>query len=372
MLYQRMPIEAESPEERGYSTIKYNLAESSVRDLSLKQLDIIPEDLLLSYGVHRGDDALRAAVVEGDSNLNASHVLITPGAAGALFFIATSLLQKEDHLIVLRPNYATNIETPKAIGCEITYIDLQLDLGYQLDLAQIERAIQPNTKLISITTPHNPTGIIYSQEEITQLITIAKNAGANLLVDETYRDLLLNSTAPAYAAGMNDCVISVASLSKAYGVPGIRIGWIICKDMHLMEKFLAAKEQIIICGSILDEAVALQIFKKREQILQFQLDWARKNKIIFDAFMQTSKFLEWNAPQGGVVAFVKIKDKISLNLAAFYEKLTEEYSTVVGCGHWFEQDDRYMRIGFGYPGEEEFKQGLMNIERAIEDVMDSE
>lgn len=371
MLYQRMPIEAESPEERGYSTIAYNLAESSVRDLTLQQLNILPEDILLCYGVHRGDDALRAAIVEGDSALNVSHVLITPGAAGALFFVATTLLQKEDHLVVLRPNYATNIETPKAIGCEITYIDLQFDQGYRLDIAQIERAIQPNTKLISITTPHNPTGIIYSQEEITQLVFIAKNAGANLLVDETYRDLLLETTAPNYAAGIDDCVISVASLSKAYGVPGIRIGWIICKDLNLMEKFLAAKEQIIICGSVLDEAVALQIFKRRNEILSSQLDWARKNKIIFDAFMEESKYLQWNAPQGGVVAFVKIKDEISLDLSAFYHQLTEKYGTVVGCGHWFEQNDRFMRIGFGYPGEEEFKQGLLNIERAIEDVIDS-
>src|SRR5690606_4337081 len=103
------------------------------------------------------------------------------------------------------------------------------------------------------------TGVIFDEALILELLDLAKTCGAKLMVDETYRDLLFNRAAPPYAAALDPTIISVASLSKAFGVPGIRVGWIVCTDAVLMERFLTAKEQVIICGSVLDEAVALQV-----------------------------------------------------------------------------------------------------------------
>ena len=119
MRYSRMPIEVESPEEFGYGNIRFNLSESSIADQSLADFGLlVPDGLVLLYGEHKGSPELRALIAADDPALSADDVLITGGAAGALFIVATALLGKEDNLVVVRPNYATNLETPRAIGCE--------------------------------------------------------------------------------------------------------------------------------------------------------------------------------------------------------------------------------------------------------------
>src|SRR5215831_17348955 len=151
MQYTRMPIEKESPEEIGYGNIEFNLAESSVTDIRFSELNLSLNDLKLEYIEHRGKKAFRELIAKECSNLSAENVLLANGAAGALFIINTSLLNKEDHLIVVRPNYATNIKVPETIGCKISYIDLQFENNWQLELLNIVNAISPSTKLISIT-----------------------------------------------------------------------------------------------------------------------------------------------------------------------------------------------------------------------------
>ncbi len=146
-----MPIEVESPEEYGYARIRFNLSESSVADQSLADLGLtIPTDVPLLYGEHRGRARLRELIAAEEPGLKAADVLVTTGAAGALFIIATSLLSKDDHLVVIRPNYATNLETPRAIGCSTTHIELAFEDGFRIDLDKVAGALTPATKLISV------------------------------------------------------------------------------------------------------------------------------------------------------------------------------------------------------------------------------
>jgi len=369
MRYTRMPIEAESPEEMGYSTIRCNLAESSVRDITLQELGVQMNDLLLCYGPHRGDLSLREAIVADQPGLSAGQVLVTPGAAGALFLIATTLLDKDSHMIVVRPNYATNLETPRAIGCQMTVIDLSFENGYGLEVDSIKAAITPYTKLISMTSPHNPTGVRVDEQVIRELAGLAESSGCYLLVDETYRDLSLDGLQPQYSARINPSVISVASLSKAYGVPGIRTGWVICRDSGLMEQLLAAKEQVFICGSVLDEAVAAHVLQNRECTRALYGPMVQHNWAYLQGWMKGQNLLEWVRPDAGVVCFPRFRENIQLDTDKFYKVLWDKYGTMVGPGHWFEQSPRHMRIGFGYPLEEEFKQGLENILLAAEESL---
>jgi len=263
MDYQRMPIEIESPEELGYEQLKYNLTESSYTDFHFGDLGIVLEDLVLCYGDHAGHPQLRA-LLAGEAGLAAQDLLLTVGAASALFIIATSLLKAGDELIVVRPNYATNIETPRAIGADIRFIDLQFDHGFQIDVDEIARQISSKTKYISITHPHNPTGVCTDVSSLQHLIQLARDNDCYLLVDETYRDMNFDSIQPL-AASLSERVISVSSLSKTYGLPGIRLGWIACKNIALMETFLAAKEQIYICGSVLDEEIGFQFMSRKPE-----------------------------------------------------------------------------------------------------------
>ena len=262
-----MPIEIESPEQMGYDKIRNNLSESSYTDALFHNIGIPAErlkELVLCYGSHMGHDGLRDIIVKDNTDLSRENVLLTVGAAAGLFIIATSLLGPGDELVVVRPNYATNIETPRAIGASIRFVDLKFEEGYALDMEAVRRAVTPATKYISVTYPHNPTGACLSDAEMMELVSIAGATGTRLLVDETYRDMVFGDLLPL-AATYSDRVISVSSLSKAYGLPGIRMGWIVCRDAALMETFLAAKEQIHICGSSLDEEVAYQYLLEKDR-----------------------------------------------------------------------------------------------------------
>jgi aspartate/methionine/tyrosine aminotransferase len=359
-----MPIEVESPEEYGYARIRYNLSESSVADQRLSDLGLTIPDMPLFYGEHRGRERLRELIAAEGPGLTAADVLVTTGAAGALFIIATSLLGPQDHLVVIRPNYATNLETPRAIGCAVTHIDLVFEEGFRIDLDRVAAALRPATKIISVTCPHNPTGVMLSEAELRGLADLAARHGCRLLVDETYRDLSYDGRLPL-AASLGDHVIGVSSLSKAYGVPGIRIGWLITKDPALQEVFLAASEQISICGSVMDEWVAEQVMERRAAILEPRLiEMRRRLKLVSD-WMAGEDLLEWVRSSGGVVCFPRMKAEPVGGTEAFYRRLLEDHGAYVGPGHWFELPDRYFRVGYGWPTAEDLSSGLAAISAAL-------
>jgi aspartate/methionine/tyrosine aminotransferase len=364
MRYVRMPIEVESPEEIGYGNIRNNLSESSVTDQSLSSLGLTIPDLTLLYNEHRGSELLRSLIVKGSAGLSADDVLVTAGAAGALFIISTSLLSPADHLVVVRPNYATNLETPRAIGCAISFVDLSFEAGFALDFQALEAAITPKTKVISVTCPHNPTGVSLSLAELQRLVELAKAHGCYLVVDETYRDLSLGELLPI-AASLGSHVISVSSLSKAYGVPGIRLGWLITRNPALQEVFLAAKEQISICGSVIHEWIAEQILSRRDAILNPRLDEMRRRLALITDWIGGEDLLDWVAPSGGVVCFPRMKAEPAGGAAAFYTRLLEQHGTYVGPGHWFEMPDTYFRLGYGWPTYGELEAGLDGISKAL-------
>lgn len=364
MDYRRMPIEVESPEQMGYETIRHNLSESSYTDSFFRdiRLDKDLRDLLLCYGPHAGHEGLRKAIVDG-TTLDPADVLLTIGAAGALFIIATSLLEKGDELVVVRPNYATNIETPRAIGAAIRYIDLQFEEGFALDIAKIKASLSGRTRYISVTYPHNPTGVCLSEAEMRQLVALAEEAGVTLLVDETYRDMVFGEL-PPLAATLSRNVISVSSLSKTYGLPGLRIGWIVCRDEKMRTTFLAAKEQMYICGPVLEEEIAFRYWKQRADYLpRIRADIRQKFGVVRE-WMRQQNYFEWVEPTGGCVCFPRIRRPEEGNIDRFYQNLLSEYGTYVGPGHWFEMPRHYMRVGFGWPELGSLEKGLEALTQA--------
>lgn len=363
--YRRMPIEIESPEERGYGTIRHNLTESSTRDRSLDELGIDPTrwaSVPLAYVDHRGDPALRERIA-GLSGVAVHDVVVTPGAAAALFAVATSLLDAGDHAVVVRTNYATNIETPRALGAAIDFVDLRFEDGWRLDPARVAELVRPGrTRLISVTVPHNPTGATFERADLEALVAIAESSGARLLVDETYGEMAHGSPLPA-AASLSPAVVSVSSMSKTYGLPGIRCGWAMCTDPAFAETLLAAKEQIVICGSVLDEAVAEAVLARRDELLPaIRADIAARLGVV-RRWMADQTLIEWVEPSGGVVAFPRLVDGVDPE--TFYAALAAE-GTAVGEGHWFETNRRYFRLGFGWPTPDELAAGLASLSRAAE------
>ena len=368
MRYQRMPIEIESPEEMGYESIRFNLSESSYTDALLGDLSLDISKLVLCYGDHKGLPGLRDLLAQEAAGLDQEQVLVTVGAAAALFIVATALLEAGDELVVVRPNYATNIETPRAIGANIHYLDLDFEHGFQLDVAAVTAAMSPKTRYVSITHPHNPTGSTIPLATLEALVTLCEQYDCYLLVDETYRDMVFGEKTPL-AASLSSRVITVGSLSKSYGLPGIRIGWIIASDPVLSEKFLAAKEQIYICGSVVDEYIAFNYLLHRDKRWpSIQLDIRKKFTAVAD-WMHRHPLLEWVEPGGGVVCFPRMIDPKRHDIDAFYRILLDDYSTYVGPGHWFEMPRHYFRLGYGWPDMAELVGGLQNIDLALRDSL---
>jgi aspartate/methionine/tyrosine aminotransferase len=360
-----MAIEIESPEEFGYDKIDCNLTESSFTDASLNELDLNLSDLVLSYGSHIGKRELRELLAAEHPRLKPDDFLVTAGAASGLFIISTSFLKPGDKLLVARPNYATNIETPRAIGADVDFLDLQFDEGFRINLDTLSHKITSQTKLVSITYPHNPTGSTISLRELQQIVDLIESRGVLLVFDETYREMCFGEILPS-ASSLSENVISVSSLSKTYGLPGIRVGWIVCRNPQLMETFLAAKEQIIICNSVVDEEIAFRFLeKKKERLLEIQKK-IRSHFQIMKNWMESEKKLEWVEPSAGVVCFPRIKRESSVDVSRFYQILNQKYKTFVGPGHWFEMDRRYMRIGYGWPKTDELQKGLKNISLSLE------
>lgn len=364
MDYRRMPIEVESPEEMGYSTIEYNLAESSVSDQRLGDLGVELDSLVLGYATHQGNVELREAIAH-DYGVSASDILITPGAAAGLFFVNTALLDAHAGILVVRPNYATNIEVPRTVTCPMRIVDLRFEDGYRLNLDELASRIDSGTRLISVTYPHNPTGVVISEAELMALIDLAVKNDCYLLVDETYRDLHHAASVPPLAASLSKRAISVSSVSKAYGLPGIRIGWIVSRDQTLQSKFLAAKEQIVLCGSVVDEAIALQALRNRSRLLQAIRKQNQMNFGMVMEWMAKTPVLEWVVPGGGVVCFPRVRAAVPVDMTTFYQILLQKFSTFVGPGHWFEQSTRSFRLGFGWEPQEKLAQGLRNISQAL-------
>jgi aspartate/methionine/tyrosine aminotransferase len=365
MNFQRMIMEVESPEQIGYERVRINLAESSLRDRSLAEIGFDPQTLAhlpLQYADHRGSERLRVQIAaDAKGTLTADHVLVTVGAAGALFLVATALLGPGDRLVVARPNYASNLETPRAIGADISYLDLTFETGYQIDLDRLASLITPGTKLVSLTSPHNPTGAVIPPAHLVAIVGMVEAADAWLLLDETYRELAPEIGSPGSAHSPR--VISVSSLSKTYGVPGIRIGWVTCQDRHLMTRLLAAQEQAALAHSVLDIAVAEHLFDQRHRLLPDTRAHIAGQRAIVADWIAGEERVEWVAPEGGVVCFPRFVDP-AIDARAIYARLLEE-GIVVGPGWWFEQEERHMRIGYGYPTPAELETALTAISTSL-------
>lgn len=366
-----MPIEIESPENLGYGRIRYNLTESSMADEPLRPLleeaSAELDRAALEYTNHMGNAELRALIAADTPGATPDDVLLTSGAASALFIVATSLLEPGDHLVVARPNYGSNIETPRAIGCDVACLDLAFEDGYRVDPERIAALMTPQTRLVSLTCPHNPTGAMMDEATLRRIVALVEERGARLLLDETYRDMTYGQPLPV-AAGMGPRAISVSSLSKTYGMPGLRTGWIVCRDRDLMETFLAAKEQISLADSVVDQALALAAYRRRrERLAAVRASIAHRVAIVRE-WVAGQGELEWVEPGGGVVCFPRIRPDIEVDVDRFYRILNEEYGTYVGPGHWFEQPRRHMQIGFGWPSEDDLREGLANVGRAIREA----
>lgn len=260
--------------------------------------------LWLGYTETHGAPDLRAAIASTYDARQPDDILCFAGAEEGIYIACHALLSAGDHAIVLTPNYQSAETVPLSI-CAVTGVPLDPDAGWDLDLDRLAAAIRPNTKLISINFPNNPTGAILTRERFDGLVALCRKHGIWLFSDEVYRglgpdpDRHLPQAADVYERG-----VSLNVMSKAYGLPGLRIGWIAAQDRALLAAMERMKHYLSICNSAPSERLALIALKARQTILDRNNARVRTNLDMLEAFLAEHPGLfDWRRPDGGCVAY---------------------------------------------------------------------
>ncbi len=262
------------------------------------------ESLQLGYTETYGLPALREAIADGYGHVTAQDVLCFAGAEEAIYLAMQVLLGPGDHAVVVTPNYQAAETVPLSI-CDVTGVALRPEDGWALDLDAVQRALRPQTRVVSVNFPHNPTGVIPDEDTWRELAGLCDQRGIRLFSDEVYRGLELSPRqALPQAADLSPAALSLNVLSKAYGLPGLRIGWIACRDRTLLRQLEHAKHYTSICGAAPSEILALIALRARDRILDRNRRIVAANLPVFDAFFSRFPGLfQWQPPQGGCVCF---------------------------------------------------------------------
>ncbi len=266
-------------------------------------------DVWLGYTQTKGSPSLRKAISSLYSSVNPDEIITFSGAEEGIFVFMNAALNPGDHIIVLTPCYQSLYEIANAIGCRITQWRMNEENGWRPDLNELRESIRDNTAAIIINTPHNPTGFNFSKEEFLEIIEIASENSLYLFSDEVYRELeydkkdRLPAAADEYSKG-----VSLGVMSKAYGLAGLRIGWIAVKDKELMQGIECFKDYISICQSAPSEYLSEIALLNREKLLKRNLSIISENLSVLDEFfLKYSEILEWVRPVSSSVGFVRIK-----------------------------------------------------------------
>jgi aspartate/methionine/tyrosine aminotransferase len=300
--------------------------------------------LTLGYTESLGLSALRAEIAGLYDHVDADDVITFGGAEEGVFLGMHALLDAGDHAVVVWPAYQSLHEVARSIGASVTLVPLD-PVDWSLDVSAVAAAMRPNTKIIVVNSPHSPTGAQLGGEQWVRLLAIADLHGARLFSDEVYR--FLEHGAPPLPAAA-DCgvrTVSLGVMSKAFGLAGLRVGWIATRDRQLRARLAALKDYTTICNSAPSEVLALIALRARPRVLQRALGIIRPNLAVLDAFFaRHGDRLQWVRPCAGSVCFPKLLDGDADRFAA---ELVEEEGVLLLPGSQFGYSGNHFRLGYG-------------------------
>ncbi|KAH6878153.1 pyridoxal phosphate-dependent transferase [Alternaria rosae] len=351
---------------------RYNIAETCCASISVDQLRELSENKdqpvfdtsrVLNYGAIRGSDDLRNNLArlysaKVTNPLSPDNILITPGAIQANYLTAYALAGPGDHVICHYPTYQSLYEVPKQLGAEVDLWKATPENKWVPTIDELKSLIKPNTKLIIINNPNNPTGAILGKTFLQELIDIATEKDITIMSDEVYRPLFhsiipIDKEFPPSLLSMGyKNVIVTGSMSKAYSLAGIRIGWIASRSSEIIEKIASARHYTTISVSYFDEAIAAYALHSStvHSLLARNIQLARTNLALLEKFqLKNEDECEWVKPVAGTTAFVKFhREGKPVDSVDFCKKLLEATGVmfVPGSTCFGEEFKGYVRIGF--------------------------
>jgi aspartate/methionine/tyrosine aminotransferase len=333
---------------------KYLLSSSDCEALTMEELlesaDAqslrLWENLKLGYTDSSGHRVLREAIADIYKSVAAEDIMVVTPEEG-IFLAMQALLRPRDHVVCTFPGYQSLYELARSMECELSFWKPDEDRRWHFSLRQLENLIRDDTKMLVVNFPHNPTGYMPSHAGYASLVDVVRQSGAYLFSDEMYRFLELEreATLPA-GCDVYRKAITLSGLSKAFGLPGLRIGWVATRDHDILEQMGLLKDYTTICSSAPSEILGLMAVRDRENIIARQMERIRKNiKVLDDFFSQHSDCASWNRPLGGSICFPRMS--ITDDTTEFCETLIRKTGIMLVPSEIFQYGHRHVRIGFG-------------------------
>ncbi|MEO7117926.1 MAG: rod shape-determining protein RodA [Candidatus Limnocylindrales bacterium] len=335
-------------------SVRWLLCASDVEGYPMGQLLALAEpdarglwaDLRLGYTESTGHPLLRAEIASLYETASADDVLVFAGAEEAIFCLLNVLMEPGRHAIVVWPGYQSLHEVARAAGADVTLHELREADGWALDVERMKGAMRPETSLIVVNAPHNPTGALPTRAEWRALTDLAAESGAHLLSDEVYRflefdpDDRLTAGVDAFERG-----VSLGVMSKSFAMAGLRIGWLATHDRALLARCAAFKDYTTICSAAPSEILALIALRGRDRVLERSREIVARNVSLLDAFFtEHVDQMSWIRPRGGSIGFPKLLHEDSETFAA---ELVERRGVLLLPGSVFGYPGNHVRIGFG-------------------------
>ena len=305
------------------------------------------EDLSLGYTEVPGHPMLREEISKLYSSIQKEQILTVAGGEEGIYITIQTLIEKGDHVVVIEPCYQSLKTLCESLGAEITTIELKQKNRWKLSSQDLKSALRPSTKLLIINYPHNPTGTLLDREVFESMIQLAKEYGFYIFSDEMYRFLEIEeekrmpSVADVYERG-----ITLFGMSKPFGLPGLRIGWLATQDRKFLEGAASYKVYTSICNSAPSEILAMIALRQKEIILAKNRNIMQENLAILDAFFHRNRsLLSWVRPESGALALVELLDDIDVE--TFAQALREKMGVLIMPKSVIGISSNVFRIGFG-------------------------
>lgn len=335
----------------------FNLAESTSQDLTVGDvMDMAGlqalRGLKLGYGRSAGAAELREEIARA-CKVPAEQVVTTQGAALGLFLLAFEVCRPGDEAVLVTPCFPPSRDCLLGAGVTVREVRLTFDNGYRLDLDALAAILSPKTRLVSLASPQNPSGVCTPRATIDKLLALLERRApqAILFIDETYREAAHGDDAvPDSFAGLHPRIVTASSVSKALGAPGLRTGWLTVADADLRARLVVAKLNTVISGSVLDEALATALLRHRDSVLAPRRRLLGEGLAQLAAWCETeSERVEWIRPEGGALCCMRLRaDRFDTAAVERFWRLLPRHELQLASGAWFGESDRVFRLGFGY------------------------
>ena len=336
---------------------KYNLAETCIDSLTVREvvgmagLDVDEymkelADTRLTYGHIVGSPELLEGIAGLYSDvIKPEHIIPMHGAIGANYHILMTLIDPSDNMVSVMPTYQQHYSIPESIGAEVRILNLNLENHFLPDIEKLKELVDENTKMITMNSPNNPSGSLIPKEVMEQVIDIARSVGAYVLCDEVYRGISEDGSYMYSVADLYEKGISVGSMSKCWSMAGVRLGWIVTRDMDLIHRCHERRDYDTISCAVIDDKLAALALANKDKIIERNRAILNTNRQILDDWVNATPEVYYQRPVAGTTALVYYKKNMPSR--ELCDRFIKETGVLFTPGECFEMEGA-VRIGYAF------------------------